>query len=175
MERMKTRQTWKQKHFSIVSIIQKGDGVVVVVVVADQFLGQVQLARLSIHILLIAWPTPFPFWHPQNILLPPIILFLYNRNIFQSSQIMKLWRKNTILPMPSDLKGIPFPNFLIQKQEIGCFLPTQTNPFLALTRILPVPVWPDISSPAQSFASDMKSPSGRPPSGFWPWSWWKWI
>ena len=38
-----------------------------------------------------------------------------------------------------------------------------------LTRILPVPVWPDMSSPAQSFASDMKSPSGRPPSGFWPW------
>ena len=26
-----------------------------------------------------------------------------------------------------------------------------------------------MSSPAQSFASDMKSPSGRPPSGFWPW------
>ena len=48
-----------------------------------------------------------------------------------------------------------------------------------LTRILPVPVWPDISSPAQSFASDMKSPSGKPPSGFWPWGgrwclWWGW-
>ena len=40
---------------------------------------------------------------------------------------------------------------------------------IKFTRILPVPVWPDMSSPAQSFASDMKSPSGRPPSGFWPW------
>ena len=29
-----------------------------------------------------------------------------------------------------------------------------------LTKILPVPVWPEMSSPAQSFASDMKSPSG---------------
>ena len=33
-----------------------------------------------------------------------------------------------------------------------------------LTRILPVPVWPEMSSPAQSLASDMKSPSLPPPS-----------
>ena len=35
------------------------------------------------------------------------------------------------------------------------------------TKILPVPVCPDMSSPAQSLASDMKSPSGAP-SGFCP-------
>ena len=31
--------------------------------------------------------------------------------------------------------------------------------FIFLTNILPVTVWPEISSPAQSFASDIKSPS----------------
>ena len=48
-------------------------------------------------------------------------------------------------------------------------LPAPVTITIKFTRILPVPVWPDMSSPAQSFASDMKSPSGRPPSGFWPW------
>ena len=37
------------------------------------------------------------------------------------------------------------------------------------TRILPMPVWAEISSPAQSLASDRKSPSGAS-SGFCPWS-----
>ena len=31
--------------------------------------------------------------------------------------------------------------------------------FFQLTRILPVPVWPEMSSPAQSLASDIKSPA----------------
>ena len=43
-----------------------------------------------------------------------------------------------------------------------------------LTRILPVPVWPEMSSPAQSLASDMKSPSFPPPSPP-PWSQNMWV
>ena len=38
------------------------------------------------------------------------------------------------------------------------------------TRILPVPVCPDISSPAQSFASDMKSFSLLDIPSWLPWS-----
>ena len=45
---------------------------------------------------------------------------------------------------------------------------SHTQSFFTLTKILPVPVCPEISSPAQSFASLMKSPS-EAASGFWPW------
>ena len=58
----------------------------------------------------------------------------------------------------------------------GCFISYLFLKFVSifetqLTKILPVPVCPEISSPAQSLASLMKSPSDEA-SGFWPWLLW---
>ena len=50
---------------------------------------------------------------------------------------------------------------------IWCFAFFWRGQKTLLTKILPVPVCPEISSPAQSFASLMKSPSDEA-SGFWP-------
>ena len=70
----------------------------------------------------------------------------------------------------SDISNIMTVQYHISKEKRkDWILPAPATISIKFTRILPVPVWPDMSSPAQSFASDMKSPSGRPPSGFWPW------
>ena len=75
-----------------------------------------------------------------------------------------LWQKTWMICNKPELSRYNFQ---------GCFISYLFLKFVSifetqLTKILPVPVCPEISSPAQSLASLMKSPSDEA-SGFCPW------